>query len=726
MPEQVTVSAPPRSRVEAGQRRRVLEMAKGLSATLGKDFFRSLVQHLARTLNADCAYVAELTGAKQDRLRTLAGYRKNGESDFEQGLSGTAPGRVLLDGIYTSRRDAAQLFPRDAQLVAMRAQSYAGIRLSDSTGQPVGVLAVVFTERLADTRLAQSLLEAFAPRTAAELERKRAEDVHRENEERYHAFIATNPDAMWRIEFSEPIPLTLPEDEQIDRIYRFGYIAECNDAAARLWGVESVQRLLGSKLDVVAPRTDTRIMEELRSGIRSGFRAASIETTPYDADGRPLYRLRSQFGIVEDGELQRIWGTTRDITGLRRAELSLATFERKFRAVLEGMQLPAIMLDLNGTVTFANPCFLELAQRTNEELPGLTWLAGAVPAEETAIWKSILQPGQRVRQSTTHFEGAIVSRDGPRHAIEWSTIGLCDGNDKLEEIAAIGRDVTRERVLETEIRQAQKLESIGKVAAEMAHDFNNLLTVIVGNTAPLLDRVDETDPQRPHLTAIDDAASLCTMLTSQLLAFGRKLHLHPDFIVLNGVILAEESIIRSLTGDSIEVNFELQPDLWRVYADPTQIQRALVNLVTNGRDAMPHGGRLTISTSNLAISTEEAAHPGMPPGNYVRLAVTDTGIGLTAEVRRAYFRAILHDQAPRQGVGIRPGDGVRNRDPKRRADSGPRGAGRRSYVRNRVAGAINGKARVAPADHGCKALGSGGRKRVSSLRQYGVTRLPIL
>ncbi len=653
MPEPVRVSAPARSRMEAVQRRRVLEMAKGLSATLGKDFFRSLVQNLAAALAAEYVYIAELAGAKKDRLRTLAVYRKNGDpEDFEQGLSGTAPGRVLLDGIYACRRDAAQLFPRDAQLVSLRAQSYAGIRLSDSTGQPEGVLAVVCTERLADTRLMQSLLEAFAPRTAAELERKRVEDIHRENEERYQAFIATNPDAMWRVEFSEPIPVTLPEDEQLDRMYRFGYMAECNEAAARLWGVDSVQRLLGSRLDFLVPRTDARLVEELRSGIRSGFRNCTIETTPHDEDGRLLYRLRSQFGIVEDGELRRIWGTTRDITGLRRAELSLAASERKFRAVLEGVQLPAIMLDLDGMLTFANRCFLELAQRTEADLPALKWLDGVVPREESAIWKSILQPGHSLRQATTHFEGAIVPPEGPRHAIEWSSIGLRDGDDKWEEIAAIGRDVTRERALETEIRQAQKLESIGKVAAEMAHDFNNLLTVIVGNTASLLDRVNEIDPQRPHLAAIEDAATLCTSLTAQLLAFGRKQHLHPEFIVLNEVILAEESIIRSLSGDSIEVDFQLQPDLWRVYADPTQMQRTLANLVANGRDAMPHGGKLTIATSNLALDKEEAAYPGLPAGRYVRLAVADTGIGLTAEVRRHIFEPFFTTKPGNKGSGF--------------------------------------------------------------------------
>lgn len=591
MPQQVRESAPPRSRAEAGQRRRVLEMAKGLSATLGQDFFRSLVQHLGETLGADCAYVGELTGAHEDRMRTLAVYRKDGETeDFEQELSGTASGRVLLDGVYAFRRGAAQSFPRDTQLASLHAQGYAGIRLCDSAGQPIGLLAVVSREPLADTRVVKSLLETFAPRTAAELGRKKAEEVLRENEERYHAFISTNPDGMWRVEFIEPIPLALEEDEQLERMYRFGYLAECNDAGARMIGAENPKQVLGRPFDMIVPRRDARLQEELRSAIRSGFRATTVETTPRDENGNLQYRLRSNLGVVEGGALRRIWITTRDITSLRRAELSLAASERRFREVLEGVKLPAIMLDVHGAITFANACFLQLSQRSREELPALNWLAGIVPVEEAAIWKSILQPGQTVQQATTHFEGTVVPRDGGRrHALEWSTIGLRDRDDGFAEIAAIGRDITHERALEMEIRQAQKLDSVGQLAAGVAHDFNNLLTLIVGHAAPLLDQVEESDPKRPHLAAIEDAACLCTKLTGQLMAFGRKQHLNPELIVLNQTVASAEVIIHSLIGAGIEVKFDLQPDLWRVYADSTQMQRALANFVTNARDAMPQG-----------------------------------------------------------------------------------------------------------------------------------------
>jgi two-component system cell cycle sensor histidine kinase/response regulator CckA len=653
MSHQAEMTADSRTRLEAAKRRRVLEMAKGLSATLGKDFFNSLTQHLAGVFHADFAYVGELTGAHQDRIRTLAAYRKDGApEDFQQGLSGTAAGRVLRDGVCICRKDATRMFPLDAQLSSLNAQGYAGIRLYDSVGQSIGVLAIASKQRLADAQLVESLLETFAPRTAAELERKRAEDVHRKNEERYHAFVSTNPDAMWRIEFSEPIPLSLPEDEQIERIYRFGYVAECNAAAARLIGAESAEKLLGSAFEVVAPRADARLREELRSAIRSGFRSATIETRPIDASGQLLYRLRTDFGIVENGELRRVWGTVRDITGLRRTELSLAASERRFREVLEGVRLPAIMMDLQGAITFANECFLGLSQRSKEEAFALHWLEGVVPAGESRVWKAILQPGEKAQQATTHFEGAIIRRDGPQHAIEWSTIGLRGQDDRLEEIAAIGRDITHERLLEMEIRQAQKLESIGRLAAGVAHDFNNMLTIILGRTSQLLDQVTESDPKRANIGAIEEAATLCFKLTGQLLAFGRKQSLHPEYILLNETIVSAKAMILNLTGDGIEVNFELDPDLWRVYADGTQIQRALVNLVSNARDAMPEGGKLTIATSNLVINVEDKAYPGIQPGKYVRLSVSDSGVGLTEEVRKHIFEPFFTTKPAGKGSGF--------------------------------------------------------------------------
>ena len=237
------------------QHRRVLQIAKRLSATLGADFFNSLTKNLSGVLNVDGAYVGEFGGTSSHRLRTLSVIRNHDPStNFEQELSGTAAGQVLSDGVFAHSKDVLRIFPHDTYLHEIGAEGYAGVRLCDSAGQPLGILAIFSKEPLIDIHLAKSVLGTFAPRAAAEVERKRNDDLHRESEERYHAFIASNPDAMWRLEFERPISISLPEEEQIEQLYRFGYLAECNDALAKLFGRERAEQILGMPFETFAPR----------------------------------------------------------------------------------------------------------------------------------------------------------------------------------------------------------------------------------------------------------------------------------------------------------------------------------------------------------------------------------------------------------------------------------------------------------------------------------------
>lgn len=640
-----------RARIEADQHRQVLQVAKGLSVTLGNDFFQSMVRNLAHTFNANCVYLGELTGSPVNRLATLAVFRKRQKAEnFEQTLASTAAGQVWLDGSFACRRDVRRRFPEDNRLETMRAEGYVGVRLSDSVGQPVGLLAVVSREQLTDIQLVRSVLETFAPRAAAELERKRAEDLHRENEERYHAFVSTNPDAMWRIEFEEPIPLGLSEEEQLERIYRSGYLAECNDASARLYGRRSAEQLVGSRFDEILPRKDARLLEELRTAIRSGFSSTVIETASHDDGGRLVYRLRSQFGIVERGALRRLWGTTRDITDLRRAELSVAASERRFREVLEGVQLPAIMLDRDGLITFCNECFLRLANRSRKELSERKWLEGIIAAEEADKWRATMLRSDGLT-GTKHFEGEIIQREGPPRIVLWDTICLRHEGE-MTTLAAIGRDLSYQRALEAQIRLSQKLDSVGRLAAGIAHDFNDMLTVVRGHTEQLLRETAQSHKAYASLSAIEDAVMRCSDLVDQLLAFSRKQPLQPERIDLNDVITAEEVLVRNLLGAGIELTIQLTSPLWLVYADPIQVQRILANLVTNARDAMPQGGTLFIESSNLVIGEDDTLRPGVIPGAYVRLSVSDTGVGLTEEIETHLFEPFFTTKQAGKGTGL--------------------------------------------------------------------------
>src|SRR4051812_15914253 len=396
-----------RSRTETEQQRRVLQVAKLVAATVGNNFFSSLIEHLAKALGGDCVYVAEIVEERLPRLRTIAVYRDGGPADdFEQDLPGSGASHVLTDGLFAWSKDVRVLFPADPVLEELAAEGYVGIRLADSAGQVIGLIGLIGKNPLQHLTVAKSVMEAFAARAAAELERKRTEDGLRESEERYRAFISRSSDAMWRIELARPVPLDAPEEEQIERIYRDGYLAECNEAMARLAGARNTEELIGSQFSALFPKSDSRVREELLDAVRSRYSSATILTTPLGPDGRTLYRLRTQCGIVENNELRRIWGATRDVTELKMAELAVESSERRFREVLENIQLPALMLSDSGDITFCNDALLRIANPTGGLL-GRKWLEFVQEPRERDLWHSMNSNKFAGTESQYHFEGAL-------------------------------------------------------------------------------------------------------------------------------------------------------------------------------------------------------------------------------------------------------------------------------------------------------------------------------
>jgi two-component system, cell cycle sensor histidine kinase and response regulator CckA len=630
----------------------VLQVARKVAATIGADFFRAMAKHLAEALAADCLIVGEFVGGREERCRTVAAWMDGARAEFDFALAGSATAGVVLGKPCLCRSNAQTRFPSDSLVEAVRAHACIGVPLADRAGHPIGVLMALFRQPVTSSQPAKLLLETFAQRASMELARKQEEQKLRESEERYRVFIARNTDGMWRVEFNLPIPTDLPEEEQLQRILQTGYIAECNDAMARILGREKAEQLIGCGVDEIAPVNDPSFRHASLVAIRSGYRFATMEMTPPDSHGNRRHMLRTQWGIVEDGRLERIWGCTRDITDARCVESALDASEQRMTDLLEAMHLLVVLLDPEGAVAFCNRYLYRLTGWTPGDLLGNDWLDQMVPPDEHSRVKSEFAVGALTPDQPLHFESTLLGHDRSRRHISWDSTILLGHDREAAARALIGKDVTEFKALEEQFRQAQKLAGIGRLAGGVAHDFNNFLTVILGYASGLLDKLDSSDPAYIGLSEIKKAAEKGANLSRSLLTFSRRQLLRPRVVSLNALVEDSQHMLATLLGATIELITKLEPDSGSVRLDAGYFHQVLLNLALNARDALPHGGMLTISTSPVGVSGPLASVTGIPPGDYVRLTISDSGVGMPPEVREHLFEPFFTTKKMGKGTGL--------------------------------------------------------------------------
>jgi signal transduction histidine kinase len=372
------------------ERRHYLEIVREVSDTIGAEYFSLLVKHLRRALGAGCVYVSEFVGRQKDRARTVAACMEGDRMEtFEFPIAGSPDAEVARRHPYMCSSGVREMFPADRRLRDLEAEAWVGIPLNNAEGQASGLIAAVYSRPLDhEIDFVQSMLTMFAPRASAELNRKREQDALQESEQRYRVFIELNPDALWRAEFEEPIDTALPEEEQLERIVRTGYVAECNDALAQIVGLERGDQLVGAAFTKVVP--DLEVARSVtRSLIRSGYRYSTVEISPVDQKGHRRHLLVSHHGIVEKGKLQRIWGSVREITEFRVLE---AQFRHAQRLEAIGKLAGGVAHDFNNLLVVIQGYSSQLLDHTEETCDAYVGLTEILKAAEkgAALTKQLL------------------------------------------------------------------------------------------------------------------------------------------------------------------------------------------------------------------------------------------------------------------------------------------------------------------------------------------------
>jgi hypothetical protein len=618
---------------------------------VGADYFAAIARHLSEALAADCVLIGEFLGGHMERVKTRAANLDGHPYNVEYDLAGSASAQVAVGRLVMCKSAAQSRFPEDAVLRETRAEACIGLSLPDAEKKPAGVLLALYRTPIASFRTARAILEIFADRTAAELVREREDDRLRESDQRYRAFIARNSDAMWRVELEEPVPTNLPEEEQLQRIYELGYVAECNDAAARFMGRDRGEELIGCRVQDLVSLSTLTVREATLAAIRSGYRFSTVETSPVDSQGVQRYTLRSQWGIVEDGKLERIWGSNRDITALKKSEKALDASEQRMADLLETLRMAVVIEDPNGRAAFCNRYLYSVTGWEPNAILGKDWLEMMVPANERSGIRAALA-GRATPDSPVHFESTLLGADGSRAQFAWDSALLRDSEGNAAALAQVGRDVTEYRAMQAQLEQADKLASIGRIAGGVAHDFNNLLTVIMGYSGALLENLQTEDSSHEALTQIHKAAQKGAALTQGLLAFGRRQVLRPVVVNLNVIIRDVECILRRLLGEQIRMTTELAEDLCLVRVDPGQFNQVLMNLVVNARDAMPSGGTLTIRTATTAWFGGKPCAQPCKGNQFAEVVVSDTGSGMTEDIRSHMFEPFFTTKETGKGTGL--------------------------------------------------------------------------
>jgi len=438
-----------------------------------------------------------------------------------------------------------------------------------------------------------------------------------------------------------PLPLIVYDPQA-------GTILNVNEAATQVYGY-SRQEFVGRSIEEILSEGDWRKF------------TASILTCPLAPGQKQLGRHRKKNGEYFDVEhsgfpvnfesRQARLKIVVDITERLRRENQLQASERQYRELYEKATDAIYTHDLQGNLTSINQTGLDFLGYQLSELIGMN-MADLLPPEDYARASEMIDQKFSGELKNTVYEVQVMTKDRRFLPVELSTTLMFQDGQAIG-VQGIARILTERKRVEEQLRQAQKMEAVGRLAGGIAHDFNNRLTAIQGFTDLLLKRAEADDLQHYYLEQIKLASERAAELTRQLLTFSRNQMHNPKILHLNEVVMDWGSLVRVMLGENIAVHLILGSDIGMVRADPAQLEHVIMNLALNAADAMPNGGSFTIETTDLEVSELQAKfNSTIPQGEYVRLLIRDTGSGMSEGTLAHLFEPFFTTKERGKGTGL--------------------------------------------------------------------------